>query len=147
MVAGILIYQAHSQTLTFNRVLLVDALDTVPAGMVWKVESVFMTTEVANKYSASSGSGSCVSPCNGSNTKWTSFTTSPLPVTSFYGLVVNGSNYVNVNFPVWLPECTTVVAKGPTENCYSNAGCYNNFCPPAAFSVTGVMTVIEFSVP
>lgn len=141
---GVFTVNAKAQTLSFSQVLLVNAQSTVPAGKVWKVEDVMMPVGGTIKYTASSGSGSC--NCNGGTTNWTNFTTANLPTTSLYGLVVNGANYMNVSFPVWLPAGTTVVARGPTENCYSNTGCYSGYCPPAAFSLTGVISVIEFTV-
>jgi hypothetical protein len=151
MIAAIALFAAMpavagAQSLVFSQVLLVNSQTTVPAGKVWKIEGVMMPPDGTIKYTASSGSGSCASPCNGSTTKWTSFSTAYLPTTSLYGLAINGTNYLNITFPVWVPAGTTVAAKGPTENCFSNAGCYNNVCPPAAFSVTGVMSVIEFTV-
>jgi hypothetical protein len=135
---------AKAQSLTFSQVLLVNSSSTVPAGKVWKIESVVMPLGGTIKYSSSSGSGGC--NCNGSSTNWTTFTTTYLPTTSLYCLVINGTNYLNLSLPVWIPAGTTIVAKGPLENCYTSAGCYNNVCPAAALSLTGIISVIEFNI-
>jgi hypothetical protein len=136
-----------AQSLEFSQVL-VTAGGTVPAGYVWKIESVLMDPSVTIKYTASSGSGSCASACNGGSTKWTSFTTSYLPNSTMYALVINGTNYLNISLPVWLPEGTQIGAQGPTENAFSTAGGYGSacICPPLAYSVTGMLSIIEFKV-
>jgi hypothetical protein len=46
-------------TLQFNRVVLVTTQQTVPAGKVWKVESVVVPISANNPSYASSGSASC----------------------------------------------------------------------------------------
>jgi hypothetical protein len=137
---------SYTQSLQFNQVILNNG-GTVPQGCVWKIEDVLMDPIVSVKYTASSGNGTCTS-CNGGTTRWTSYSTSNLPVTSMYGIVINGVNHLNVTLPLWIPEGTAVAAKGPIEDAFSLGGSYGPscICPPAAFSVNGKLSIIEFKV-
>ncbi|MCC6601172.1 MAG: hypothetical protein IT223_10925 [Crocinitomicaceae bacterium] len=137
-------------TLQFNQVLLVSSASpqTVGSGKVWKVVNAYAPS--SPKFSASSGSGSCGGSCNGSSTRWTSFTvTNPgCPSSSDNQLKINGVTVAySASSPLWLPA--GAVLQGNIVNCTSTAGYfdgqgYSCFCPPSSVSFT--VSVIEFNI-
>lgn len=132
-------------TLQFSQVLLVGPTpQTVPAGKVWKVENVIYETGTYLK--ASSGSGQCGSPCNGSTQIWTSYSNQTCAFTSTTQITVNGVACAigNTGSPLWLPAGTNL--SGSTKTCV-DAG-YFGGCGtcPAPTVINAYVSVIEFNV-
>lgn len=110
---------AMSQTLQFSRVLLVDATQqTVPAGKVWKVESVMPTTSYGR---ASASYYTLPSPTLANdyviivNSHNVFLGDATAGVTSGYtgGSSAASEIFLGVNaalFPMWLPENTSLAA-------------------------------------
>lgn len=93
-----------AQNLQFNQVLLVNTLDTVPDGKVWKVESA-----IANKL---------LSSCSTSNLHTIAVNGQPATLTKgnviFDAYCGGWEGYATVTtLPIWLPEKTTLE---PTAN-------------------------------
>ncbi len=98
---------AQNNNLQFNRVILVNSLQTVPAGKVWKVESVLSSSDLAL---CPSGLG-----CAGTGLTSTFFSVIINGITVIMGSrqVSFGSNGQSSNgdltaLPIWLPEGTTL---------------------------------------
>jgi len=146
----------HAQgNLQFNRILLISSTEqAVPTGKVWKVTNAFV--QQVPRFTASSGSGSCpAGSCNGSTTRWTSFSVVNCPdISAGAQLQVNGTAVTyNTTSDLWLPEGTTV--RGNEYSCISsstgffsgtvNGVSYNCVCPPNT-PITSTVSVIEFNV-
>ena len=87
--------------LTFNQVLLVSSLDTVPQGKIWKVTNILPTLD---------GSGSSKIQVNG-NDIVVAFSMSSNTQNSSSGNFENNHNYYNgLQGSYWLPEGTTLQA-------------------------------------
>jgi hypothetical protein len=90
---------AQNNNLQFNRVILVNSLQTVPTGKVWKVESVLSTSDLVIR---------CTNYCsvnfsiliNGVNI---------IMASSDYSYNSNSNDSRNITaLPIWLPEGTTL---------------------------------------
>jgi hypothetical protein len=97
-----------AQSLAFSQVKLVTAQETVPAGKVWKVESVIYNIPEASP-SIQSSSGSCTS----GNYNMASITIDGIPTKVGNGSMptsYSNANYINTYtmLPVWLPEGKTL---------------------------------------
>ena len=91
-----LAFSAQSQSLTYSKVILLTALDTVPQGKVWKVVS----------YQANSGANQTIYMKVNSN----------LEIIFSIHYYSNSQITRNAPFPIWLPAGTTVE---PFANCTS----------------------------
>jgi hypothetical protein len=147
--------------LQFNQVIVLSGAQTVPAGKVWKLESLIMPSPSFIKYQTQDG-GSC--GCNASSSySKTRYITDY--VASFFAgknnIKINGEEISYQNTIIWLnagstvePIVLTTPPQQPTPasgNCYSpywidNAyvGC-GPYTPPQV-SVTPKISIIEFNV-
>ena len=108
---------AYAQgNLQFNQVKLVTALETVPAGKVWKIESVIYNIPSEMSSYQTSGSLSC-----GVNT-FQNFAIEVAGVPTKTGQGVSAAQYSNLTYtqaytqlPIWLPVGTTL-SGGPCLN-------------------------------
>ena len=102
--------------LQFNQVKLVTALETVPAGKVWKIESVIYNIPSEMSSYQTSGSLSC-----GVNTFW-NFAIEVAGVPTKTGQGVGSLQLSNISYtqgytelPIWLPGGATL-SGGPCLN-------------------------------
>tara|TARA_B110000211_G_C13750841_1_gene408736 strand:+ start:58 stop:438 length:381 start_codon:yes stop_codon:yes gene_type:complete len=98
---------AQSQSLTYSKVILLTALDTVPQGKVWKVTS-YLPDNVWVTLSYPSSYGELNVLINGADAKISHY--------SHSGSGGGGSLNETVPFPIWLPAGTTLE---PSTNCGS----------------------------
>lgn len=102
-----IVWVAAQGTLQFNRVVLVTTQQSVPAGKVWKVESVIVPIAANNPSYASSGSSNCGSSffrnhtfrINGVETKAGA---GSMPITN------TGYEASYTQLPLWLPAGATL---------------------------------------
>jgi hypothetical protein len=147
--------------LQFNQVIILSALQTVPAGKAWKIESLIMPSPSFVKYNGVDG-GSC--GCNASQSySKTKYVTDYL-ATFFAGknnIRINGEEILYNNTIIWLNAGTTVEpitlttplqASTPASgNCYSPywidgiyVGC-GPYSPPQV-SATPKLSIVEFNI-
>ena len=94
-------FATAQNSMEFSRVLLVETLDSVPQGKIWKVTNILPTLD---------GSGSSKIQVNG-NDIVVAFSMSSNGQTSSNGNFGNNHNYYNgLQGPYWLPEGTTLQA-------------------------------------
>jgi len=94
-------FATAQNSMEFSRVLLVESLDSVPQGKIWKVSNILPTLD---------GSGSSKIQVNG-NDIVVAFSRSSNGQTSSTGNFGNSHNYYNgLQGPYWLPEGTTLQA-------------------------------------
>lgn len=99
-----------AQTLSFSQVLLIDNnTATVPAGKVWKVESVLATSNLSSTFA----SYSPPTPSNPFfiNINGTAFSCSKLDISASYSSDIR--IYYSIDrdmFPIWLPAGSTLSA-------------------------------------
>lgn len=153
---------AFSQgSLQFNQVLVLSGLQTVPAGKVWKIESIIMPSPSFIKYQGVDG-GSC--GCNSSSSYSKTKYVTDYIANFFAGknnIKINGEEISYQNTIIWLNAGTSVepiVLTTPPQpatpasgNCYSPYwidGVYIGCGPytPAQVSVTPKISIIEFNV-
>jgi hypothetical protein len=139
-------FLTHAQgTLQFNRVLLVGPTpQTVPAGKVWKIENVYYETGTFKQ--ASSGSGTCTNPCNGSTQIWTSYNTVSCAFSNTTPITINGvaCSLGSPGSPLWLPA--GVVLSGSSKTCIDSG--YYGSCSscPSPTVINAYASVIEFNI-
>ena len=102
-----LAFSAQSQSLTYNKVILLTALDTVPQGKVWKVVSYLPSGQWINAGTGTTGSLDIL--INSVEYKISQYK---------MAYVGNGGHgeKETVPFPIWLPAGTTLE---PSTNCGS----------------------------
>jgi hypothetical protein len=147
--------------LQFNQVILLSNLQTVPAGKVWKIESMFMPSPSFIKYQTQDG-GSCGCNTSSSYSKTRYVTDYLAPF--FAGknnMKINGEEIVYNDNILWLKAGTTVepiVLTTPLQTstpggntCYSPywidgvyVGC-GPYTPPQV-SATPKFSIIEFNI-
>jgi hypothetical protein len=131
--------------LQFNQVKLIGpAPQTVPAGKVWKIENVYYETGTYKQ--ASSGSGQCGLPCNGSTQIWTSYSTQNCTFSSNTPITINGvaCSIGSTGAPLWIPAGTAL--SGSSKTCLDSGyfgGC--GTCPTPTV-INAYVSVIEFNV-
>ena len=104
-----LAFSAQSQSLTYSKVILLTALDTVPQGKVWKVVSVLPNnTWLSGSSSSSWASNSLEVSVNSASVVLAS-------AINHAGYRTAYSTATNL-LPIWLPAGTTVA---PSTNCGS----------------------------
>ena len=91
-------FATAQNSMEFSRVLLVETLDSVPQGKIWKVSNILPTLN---------GSGSTRIQVNG-NDIVVSYGASA--TTHAYNNVGHSYNYNGLQGPYWLPEGTTLQA-------------------------------------
>ena len=91
-------FATAQNSMEFSRVLLVETLDSVPQGKIWKVSNILPTLN---------GSGSTRIQVNG-NDIVVSYGASA--TTYAYNNVGHSYNYNGLQGPYWLPEGTTLQA-------------------------------------
>ena len=102
-----LAFTAQSQSLTYSKVILLTALDTVPQGKVWKITSFLPNVNyLPSTYGGGTVPAEIEMKVNGNS--------------SVLAAAVQG-NYSTANsvvfpFPIWLPAGTTLE---PSTNCGS----------------------------
>jgi len=101
IMAGTILFATAQNSMEFSRVLLVETLDSVPQGKIWKVSNILPTLE---------GSGSSIIQVNG-NDIVVAFSKSSNSYINSGGNMWNDHNYYNgIQGPYWLPEGTTLQA-------------------------------------
>jgi hypothetical protein len=147
--------------LQFNRVIILSSLQTVPAGKVWKIESMFMPSPLFIKYQTQDG-GSCGCSASSSYSKTRYVTDYLAPF--FAGknnMKINGEEIVYNDKILWLDAGTTVepiILTTPLQtstpggnSCYTPYwidGVYAGCGPytPAQVSATPKFSIIEFNI-
>ena len=94
-------FATAQNSMEFSRVLLVETLDSVPQGKIWKVTNILQTL---------SGSGSSVIQVNGNDIVVAFTIGSSGGAPNSYGGVNNDYHYNGLQGPYWLPEGTTLQA-------------------------------------
>ena len=100
-------FTAQSQSLTYSKVILLTALDTVPQGKVWKVVSYLPSGQWIN---AGTGASAFLNVL---------FNSVEYNISQYSMAHVGNGGHgekETVPFPIWLPEGTTVE---PSINCGS----------------------------
>ena len=102
-----LAFTAQSQSLTYSKVILLTALDSVPQGKVWKIVSYLPSSQWISAGTNSSSSVNVL--INSVESKISQYSMAH---------VGNGGHgeKETVPFPIWLPSGTTVE---PSTNCGS----------------------------
>ena len=105
----------HAQSLQFNQVKLVTSQETVPAGKVWKVESVIFSIPATTMPLANSGSNSCSAG---------QYQNQAIEVDGVFTKLGGAGNsayngytgyYYGTRLPIWLPAGATL-SGGPCLN-------------------------------
>ncbi len=102
-----LAFSAQSQSLTYSKVILLTALDTVPEGKVWKVVSYLPSGQWIN--AGNNATGSLDILINSVQYKISQYKMAHVSNGPF-------GEKETVPFPIWLPAGTTVA---PSTNCGS----------------------------
>mgnify|MGYP001325256581 CR=1 FL=1 len=101
-------FTAQSQSLTYSKVILLTALDTVPQGKVWKVTNYLpFSNFLPSSTNGSSVSGEISMKVNG---------TTSILAAARVGHYNSGNSLFLAQIPIWLPAGTTVE---PWNNCGS----------------------------
>jgi hypothetical protein len=104
--------KAQGYALRFNTVLLVSSLDTVPAGKIWKIESVMHSSDLnAIGTNLAWSSVSSVIKVNGSMVYMNRNTSGSARI--YYSSYVDPNATSDMNLtalPIWLPAGTTLAA-------------------------------------
>ncbi len=105
----------HAQSLQFSQVKLVTSLETVPAGKVWKVESVIFNIPATAMPLANSGSTNC---------NYGQYQNQAIQVDGVFTKLGGAGNtayngytgyYYGTSLPIWLPAGATL-SGGPCLN-------------------------------
>lgn len=101
VMAATTFFAAAQNSMEFSRVLLVETLDSVPQGKIWKVTNILPTL---------GGSGSSIIQVNGNDivVAFSKGTVGYAPNSN--GAANNDYHYNGLQGPYWLPEGTTLQA-------------------------------------
>lgn len=95
-------FATAQNSMEFSRVLLVETLDSVPQGKIWKVTNILPTLN---------GSGSCIIKVNGNDIVVAFSLSSNTHTNPTHYNQTNNHNYYNgLEGAYWLPEGTTLEA-------------------------------------